>query len=142
MIFSVTVEVLRRPWAKRQQLVEEAAGYLYDVHLAARDSRVFDYEKFLEGTTNFHSRLVHLCLSRPAHSVRLIIPALLGAAQNISLIEHAIEVSGYVVDRAGRWKSADHSAQAIADQWPEFVLGPDSPLTILTPDMQCTFFAA
>jgi len=142
MVLSVTVEVLRRPWAAKQQSIDRSAGYLYDVQIGARDGCQFDYERFLEGTARFHTRLAHLCLSQRANSVRLTIPALLGANEIVGLVEYAIEISGYVVDRAGRWQPGDHSAQAIADQWPEFVLGPSNPLTFLTPDTPCTFFAA
>ena len=142
MVLSVTVEVLRRPWAERCPSVDGAAGYLYDVNIFARNGREFDYPQFLEGTANFHRHVVHVCLSSPGNSVRLTIPALLGSKDIISMVERAMEIAGYTVDRGSSWRLIHHSVQALADQWPEYVLGPENPLTFLTPGMECTFFAA
>jgi hypothetical protein len=142
MLLSVTVEVLRRPWAARQPVVDGAKGYLYDVNIFARNGREFDYPRFLEGTVGFHPRLVHVCLSNSADSVRLTIPALLGSKDIIRMVERAIEIAGYTVDRRSSWRLTHRSAQALADEWPEYVIGPDNPLTFLGPRMECTFFAA
>jgi hypothetical protein len=30
----------------------------------------------------------------------------------------------------------------LADEWPEYVLGPSNPLTFLDPEMKCSFFGA
>jgi hypothetical protein len=34
------------------------------------------------------------------------------------------------------------AAKRTADEWPEYVLGPDDPLEFLTPEMRCSFFGA
>jgi len=140
MVLSVTVEVLRRPWAEIASSVDGTAGYLYDVHLGARDGREFDYPSYLKNTARIHPRLVHLCLYNTANTVRLTIPALLGAQDIINLVEEALEVARYAVYRGARSHPGYQTVQGLADQWPEFVLGPENPLTFLSPDMPCTFF--
>lgn len=141
LVIAVTVEVLYRPWAKRTITVDGSSGYLYDVRLSAHRERVFDYPEFLEGTRSIHPRLVHLCLDGFAGSVRLTIPTLLGAKQAIAIVERCVEVAGYALGGGVR-KSNTGAVQQLADDWPEFVLGPDNPLTFLTPGMPCTFFNA
>ena len=32
------------------------------------------------------------------------------------------------------------SADRLAEEWPEYVLGPSNPMTFLCPDMPCSFF--
>lgn len=142
MILSVTVEVLRRPWRAKQRVVDGAAGYLYDVQIIAREGREFDYERFLEGTSKVHSHLAHICLCTSAGVARLTIPSLLGSEKIIAIVTHALDVARYVVDRRGSPRPGSLSAKELAKQWPEFVLGPDNPLTFLSPEMPCTFFAA
>jgi len=142
MVLFVTVEVLRRPWAERKPSADGAAGYLYYVHIGAREGREFDYARFLDATANFHPRLVHICLENSARSVRLTIPALLGSNVIIGIVQRATEVAGYTVDRGASWSLTHRTVQALADDWPEYVLGPDNPLTFLDPGMPCTFFNA
>jgi hypothetical protein len=141
LVIAVTVELLHRPWAEWTTAPDARPGYLYDVRLTARRERVFQYPEFLESTRSIHPQLVHLCLDAFAKSVRLTIPALLGAKQVIAIVERLLEVAGYVV-WGGRRDPDDHAVQRLADEWPEFVLGPDNPLTFLTPEMPCTFFNA
>jgi hypothetical protein len=141
LIVGVTVETLRRPWVNAPaKLADRAEGYLYNVHLSARDSRRFDYRQFLKATRHLHCRLVHLCLDRLAVSVRLTIPAVLAADTIIRIIEQAIEVAGYTVNRGPVFDLEGKSVQRLSEDWPEYILGPDNPLTFLAPDMPCTFF--
>lgn len=142
LILSVTVEVLRRPWAERTRPIDGAAGYLYDVRIGARDGREFDYARFLDHTVGLQPHLVHICLENSARSVRFTIPALLGSSATIGIVERAIEVAGYTVDRGGAWNLTLRTVQALADAWPEYILGPDNPLAFLDPGMRCTFFNA
>jgi hypothetical protein len=86
-----------------------------------------------------HQHLAHLTLDSFAHSVRLTMPAMLGAEHIIKIVNRALEVAGYTVQRSAR-DPEDRSVQLLADEWPEYVLGPDNPLTFLSPEMKCTFF--
>jgi hypothetical protein len=140
LVIAITVEVLRRPWAARPQQVDGTAGHIYDVRFFARNGRKLDYPVFLESTRHFHPHLAHICLDSSENMVRLTIPTLLGSAKVIEIVDRALEVAGYVVDRSRN--PIAPNADDLADQWPEFVLGPKNPLTFLTPRMKCTFFNA
>jgi hypothetical protein len=139
LILAVTVEGLQRPWAEYVSSFAAAPGYFYDINIHARDGRVFDYASFLSGTKGVHNDLTHLCLSNMDNHVRLTLPCVLGKDRVIEIIEACLETGGYTVSR-GHYRQGQ--AQRIADQWPEYVLGPDNPLTFLTPDMECSFFGA
>jgi hypothetical protein len=142
MVLAVTVETLRRPWVRAAaETIEGTSGYLYDIHMTARDRR-FDYRRFLQGTKRIHPHVVHLCLDNSAQAVRLTVPAILGATAVIKILERVIEVAGYVVERGPVFDLEGKSAQRLSEEWPEYVLGPENPLTFLGPDMPCTFFAA
>jgi hypothetical protein len=137
LVIAVTVEVLRRPWAAWSQQVDGKAGHIYDVRLMARDRR---YPTFLQSTRAFHSHLTHLCLDSSENMVRLTIPALLGSAKVIEIVDRALDVARHVVDRSRN--PIAPTAEDLSDEWPEFVLGPAHPLSFLTPEMKCTFFNA
>lgn len=142
LVVSVTVETIRRPWAEKASAVDGASGYLYDIHLGGRNGRTFDYVEFLRGTTPIHSHLAHICLSSSQDLVRLTVPALLGSHEVIRIVEAALEVASYTVSRAGTHLIGYRSVQDLADHSPEFILGPENPLTFLSTRMACTFFAA
>lgn len=142
MICSATVDVLRRPWAELVQPVCGTAGYLYDVRIAAREMRTYNYRQFLDQTKDFHSHVVHLCLDSLASAVRLTLPAVLGEQRIVSIIQRAMEVATNTVRRRPMAQMNGTSVQQFSDECPEFVLGPDNPLTYLDPDMPCTFFNA
>ncbi len=140
MVYAVTVECLRRPWAATAMRVEGVQGYLYDVNVAARNQRTYDYLRFLEGTRGVHRHLVYLCLDRFAGSVRLTIPAILGAGRVIEIIERVIDVTKYTIRPSPMLGLEDPSVQHLSEEWPEYILGPDNPLTFLSPEMPCAFF--
>lgn len=106
----------------------------------ARDGRKFDYSAFLDNTRALHPHLVHLCLGSMENSVRLTIPALLGSAKVIEIVDRALDVARNVVDRSR--DPIASPAEELASEWPEFVLGPKNPLSFLDPEMKCTFFNA
>lgn len=141
MVVSVTVEILRRPWAEKVASVDGAPGYLYDIHLGSRGGRTFDYRGFLNGIAHLNSHFVHICLSNSRDLVRLTVPATLGSQRVIAIVDHALEVAGYTVSRVESPLYGYRSVQEFTDHKPEFILGPQNPLTFLSPDMPCTFFA-
>jgi hypothetical protein len=133
---SVTVEVLCRPWTKWTTPVSGKEGFLYNIHIGARKSRTFDYNRLLQSTSGLHKHLVHLCLDNQFQSVRLTLPAVLGAERIIAIVEKVIDASGYCISSGVRLQAA----QVLADSWPEYVLGPENPLAFLDPEMECSFF--
>lgn len=68
-----------------------------------------------------------------------MIPAVLGSERVIPIVERCLEVAGYEATRS-HWQQ--DKAKRIADEWPEYVLGPEDPLEFLKPGMPCSFFAA
>jgi hypothetical protein len=140
LVIAVTVELLQRRWAEYSAQPGGKAGYIYDVNLTARRERNFDYLAFLERTRSIHSHIVHLCLSEFENHIRLTIPSVLGSAKVIELVDHCFDAAASEVRPSG--SSTNSSAQDLADEWPEYVLGPKNPLTFLAPGMKCAFFAA
>lgn len=140
MILSLQIQILRRPWAEVQRRANGQAGYLYDVQLFPRDQRTYNSKKFLEATHSVHPHLVHICLDNLVGSVRVTIPAVLGADKLIQIIERLIDVTGYTIRRGQTGNMSDSYVQRLAEEWPEFVLGPENPLTFLGPDNPCAFF--
>lgn len=152
LVISATFEVMRRPWLKSRapKQVSGKYGYLYDVTLAARNSRRFDYSLFLNNTKSVHQRLCHICLANFSDIIRFTIPTSLGREDIIDIIQTLIEAAQYSV-RPGRdsfvfEKPSETGSRQLnmvdtfAEKWPEYVLGPSNPLTFLGPDMPCSFF--
>ncbi|MCJ7631351.1 Swt1 family HEPN domain-containing protein [Candidatus Bathyarchaeota archaeon] len=142
MKFMVTIEIVKRLWADPAPHVDGSQGYLYDACISARHQRSFDYRRLLEDTRVVHPHLVYLCLDKFVVSVRITIPAVLGSKRVIELIKKVIKVAEYTINPYQRLVESDDSVQRLADEWPEFILGPENPLTYLGPDMPCVFFAA
>jgi hypothetical protein len=140
IVVSMTVEVLRRPWVGWLHQVDGKPGSMYDVQFHARDGHKFDYGAFLHNTRAIHPHVAHFCLGSLENSVRITIPALLGSAKVIEIVDRVFDVARSVVDRYPRPLATP--AEQLADDWPEFVLGPKDPLSFLTPGMKCTFFNA
>ena len=154
LIVSITFEVIRRQWlnSTRPSQVAGKYGYLYDVTLGARNGRRFDYPRFLEYTRLIHPRLCHICLDSLEGRIRVTIPTILGKAVIIKIVESLIEVARSCL-RHGRESvgfeqlseqgHTNHQmlmVDSLAEQWPEYVLGPSNPLTFLDPNMPCSFF--
>ena len=150
LLVSVEVNVLCREWLKSPAMdeVADGTGYLYDAKLAARNRQRFDYSRFLKATEHMHSSLCHICLDNSARTLRLTIPAILGATIVIDIYERLIGAAESALCPAVPWtyKEAvgepgnETWADAFAEQYPEYVLGPSNPLTFLGPDMPCSFF--
>lgn len=136
---TVTVEVLLRPWATWSTPVAGKDGMLYEVTIYIRHIRHLEYDRFLKGTQDLHKHFVHVCLDSVAKEIRMTIPAILGADRIISIVERLVEVARHCI-APGEWPPYKGSIQSLADSWPEYVLGPENPLTFLSPDQHCSFF--
>jgi hypothetical protein len=137
LVIGVTVNVQRRPWVKWSH-VDGEPGFLYDVRLHAQDGRQFNYKRLLEDTKAVHPHIVHILLDTFGNFVRLTIPAKVGSQKVIELVERFVEVGRYNVSR--QIAPSARSAEKIATEWPEYVVGPKNPLSFLDPDMPCSFF--
>lgn len=149
---AVTVGVLRRPWLRAQQpqSIMGRPGFLYDVSLVARNSRIFDYPAFLRSTRRLHAHVCHICLDATRNTIRLTVPSICGKAVVLPLLEELVEAAQRCLrPDFGRRDFANFDAEVsasrsavdkIALEWPEYVLGPTNPLTFLDPSMRCKFF--
>jgi hypothetical protein len=140
-LLNVTVEVLCRPWATWKSPVAGSEGFLYDVNIGARHGRVFDFARLLKSTSRVHEHCVHICLDNLFGSFRVTLPAVLGADRVIEIVERFLEVSTSCLSYSHRGQGPEGAAQSLADTWPEYVLGPENPLTFLAPEMPCSFFS-
>jgi hypothetical protein len=132
------VGVQRRPWVS-QGLKPGAAGYVYDFHMWAQDGRGFEMKRLLDETQPLHKHLIHLCLGSDVASIRFTVPSLLGPDLIIMIVE-GIHAAAVNLVRRGREELDPEGMNALAREWPEYVLGPENPLTFLGPGMECSFF--
>lgn len=141
--FGVSVAATVRPWAKWTEPVAGNKGIFYDVRIYLRGSRrrYFDYQNWLENTRRLHQHIAHICLEDRADSIRVTIPAILGEQRVIEVLDHMIDIARSSA-RPGEWPSHKGTIKNISDEWPEYVLEQQHPLTLLTRDMPCSIFEA
>lgn len=133
----LSVRAQQRPWAADPFEAGKPGG-LYDLYLFAQDGRAFDLPRFLEATQRRHKHLVHLGLESDGASVRLTIPSVLGATGVIEVAQYFYDAA---VNASRRGRSFDAATtNALADRWPEYVIGSNNPLTFLATGMPCSFF--
>jgi hypothetical protein len=142
MKYMVTIETLKRVWAKTASQVDGSKGYLYDIRIHARDQRIYDYRRLLEDTQDIHQHFVHICLDKYRNSIRVTVPAIIGSETVIKLVKRLIKITGYTIHPGPQdLDESDNSVQILSEEWPEFILGPENPLTFLGPGMPCRFFS-
>lgn len=139
-VVAMTVEVTRRAWADPGDRPEGRPGWYYDATLHAQDGRCFDLPRLLKTSRRLHPHVAHLMLGHGSESFRLTLPAILGAPRVIELLETFHDLAMNAVRRGPNPLAPD--PDALAAEWPEYVLGPMDGLAYLAPDMPCTFFAA
>lgn len=137
--FAVTIEVLSMPWATWSVPVAGQQGFLYDVTIYARGQSHLSYPEILRSTRSLHQHIVHICLDGGAKLLRFTVPVCLGEAKVTEIIE-AFDDAARNNLRPGLDVRPDGAVQAYADTLPEYVLGPQNPLSFLTPGMPCAFF--
>ncbi|MBW7996825.1 MAG: hypothetical protein FVQ81_09725 [Candidatus Glassbacteria bacterium] len=143
MLISVTIEMLRRPWLKARLAAQIAGkyGYLYDVHIGARQNRAFDYANLLSNTKRLHEHCCHIFLDAYAGTLRLTIPSVLGAAVITDTIHRFVEMARHAL-RPSHAPLPGEDVASVVRTWPEYLLGPDHPFSFLGPDMPCTMFGS
>lgn len=135
---SMDVTLQGRPWASSFNPKSNPQGILYDCKIIAEGQRGFDYEAFLEKSRDQHRHMVHICLDSFADTVRLTIPAVLGAPSIIGILERMLEIAANSVGPQQGNQAA--AIQNLARKWPEYVIDDQNPLSFLAPDMPCSFF--
>lgn len=139
-VVAMVVNVTTRPWAAAQVSPDGQPGHFYDVTLMAQDRRVFDLPSLLDSTRRLHPHVAHLILDGLGTMVRLTLPSVLGATQVIAIIDEFYDRARSAVGWSSNAFGRD--TDALASEWPEYVMGPRDPLSFLDPDMPCTFFGA
>lgn len=139
--FGVSVAVTMQPWAEWAKPIAGREGFLYDVTLILRGSQRwhFDLPQLLKNTRRLHKHFVHICLDEKADDIRLTIPAVLGEARIIEVLERMINMARSCA-YPGEWPRYKGTVKAVAKAWPEYVLEPGHPLTVLTSGMPCSIF--
>ena len=153
---SVKIDILRRDWLQSEPPEQIAGkhGYLYSVTIFPRRDRRIDHSRFLSFTLPIHSHICHVCLNHAPCSVRVTLPAVLAKTALIEIVERLVQAAQDALrpERVHRHFQANLqsgvdptereriSADRLADEWPEYVIGPSNPLTFLCPDMPCSFF--
>jgi len=140
--YDMIIEVLCRPWAQWTIPVTGKEGFLYDIRIHARQSRLLDYKQFLTQTSPLHLHFGHICLSDDFRWLRLTLPAILGAKRIIEILDEVDRALLYCLSQSVGGSQQEGAAQRLADSWPDYVLGPGHPLAFLTPDMPCSIFGA
>lgn len=138
-LLTVTVQVLRMPWAEWATPIAGREGFLYDLHIYARGRHNQDFARLLEYTKPLHRHVVHLRLDGGQKSFQVTIPAVLGKELVVRIITKFHDVVLNTL-RPGVDMEADGKVQLLADSQPEYVLGPSHPMTFLTPEMPCSIF--
>ncbi len=153
---SVKIDILRREWLESRPPDQIAGeyGYLYSVTIFPRRDERIEHSQFLSSTQPTHPHVCHVCLGYAPSSVRVTLPAILAKTALIEIIESLIQAAQNALRPEhvrGHFQSDLQSgidpiereriqADRVADEWPEYVIGPSNPMTFLCPDMPCSFF--
>jgi len=135
----VTVEVLSMPWAEKSLPISGQKGFLYDVTIFVRGQEHLNYRRLLQSTIALHYHIVYICLGASEDSFRFTVPACLGTSKITTIVEGFYNAArnSLISDRS---TISVEAIQAFADMQSEYVLGPQNPMTFLTPDCPCEFF--
>ena len=148
-----SLKLLKRPWSdtpKDFSQVIGQPGYFYDLNIHCYDNSTFNYDELLKRTASLHNSALYLMLDGFRDNLRIILPSVLGKDNLITLFDAFIDASANNIwPGAANQSFSDEevennikAVQSIADKWPEYVLGPENPLTFLEPEMECLFFSA
>lgn len=138
--YIVSINSLRRRWAKKVEVIDGASGFIYDVSIHLRDNKQFDYSRFLTEASKFKSDIIHICLEKYSSTVRVTIPAIIGSEKVCGIIDKLVRITENSIILQRPIHDDDQTIQELSEKWPEYVLGPNNPLTFLGPDMPCSFF--
>lgn len=135
LVVGLEVNKSYRPWFDANATNADNSGIFYDLSLLSLD-RKFDVPRLLESTRRIHQHLVTVDFDRHSSRVRIVVPAVLGFEKVIEIGTEVVKWAGNAVNRG--ISPVDH--KKLANDWPEYVLSDDDPMSFLDPDMPCPFF--
>ena len=138
--YIVSINSIRRRWAEKAEIIDKTSGYIYDFNIHLRDNRQFNYSNFLEASSKFKADIIHICLDTFSSSIRVTIPSVIGSNKVCEIIDDLIVFSENAIIFKHHINNDDQFVQRLSEEWPEYVVGPKSPLTFLAPGMPCSFF--
>lgn len=138
--YILSINLARRRWAEVSPRIDGAPGYIYNVNIHLRENRQFDYSKFLISSSKFKADIIHIFLDTFSNAVRVTIPAVIGSPKVCEIIDELIRITENSMTLHRPINIGDKVVQKLSENWPEYVIGPDNPLSFLGPDMPCSFF--
>ena len=151
--FEIRIDIVRRLWINApidSSQVIGCPGFFYDLNIHEHEGRDFDYKEILKSTQSLHEHILYISLSSSGRHVGVLLPSLLGKEILIVIIRAFIDAAANNLiprrpDISLSMESAEKAideVENIADQWPEYVIGPKNPISFLDSDMECSFFGA
>lgn len=138
--YIVSINSSRRRWAKKSVEITGTQGYIYDVNISLRDNWKFKYPELLTATNKFKADVIHICLDAFSDTFRVTIPAVIGADAVCGIVDSLINITENSITVHHAINSDVDTVQKLSEEWPDYVIGPENPLTYLGPDMPCSFF--
>jgi hypothetical protein len=160
---NVMVKYSYRPSAKGTGFPQKGRLYHLTFSVTAGNQRSLDYQKILKYSKAFHPMVVYIILDAFQHSLEVSIPALystteiLKAAEcfyhacgNLFTFSYRDQIEERIAKRresAGdnpieEYEAFNRPFEAIAAQWPHYVIPPGHPFAVLGPDCPCSLFEA
>ncbi|AEJ01304.1 hypothetical protein Nit79A3_1472 [Nitrosomonas sp. Is79A3] len=138
--YILSINLIKRWWANKLEVIEKTPGYIYDVQIYLRNNQQFDYGDFLEFFSKFKREILHICLDTFSSNIRVTIPVVIGSKRACEIIDELIKYAENSMSVQHSINCDDQSVQRLSEKWPEYILGPKNPLTFLGPGMPCSFF--
>jgi hypothetical protein len=147
----VRFDIISRHWSTKPKDfngVIGKPGFFYDLRIQAITDKSFRYIDFLKNTKSLHPNVTLIALNDFGDNIRIILPSLLDKDELINTFDSFIYSAEYCLRLVNSEKDLSDEAfeertnqvQAIADQWPEYIIGPRNPISFLEPEMECSFF--
>lgn len=140
--YGVSIGISKRLWANSTENITDASNCLLHLSIMTMNRRHFEYPLFLNRVVHLSSDIVHISLSDLSDGIRVTIPVKNGTKENISLIKELIDHAVYSI-RLSHIENVEENSlyvQRLSKKYPEYILGPDNPLTFLSSDCPCSFF--
>jgi hypothetical protein len=142
--------------ADKSRFPAKGGLYHFIFSLTPNSRRSLDYRKILESSQSYHRMTAYIILDSFQSTLRLSIPALYSAGQIIEAAECFYDACGKMLtisyrdhvttpaedDPFSEYEAFNRPFQAIASEWPHYVIPPGHPFEVLSPDCPCRFFEA
>ena len=136
----LTISFAKRPWTKRGPFNKR--DYLYHFNFMSANQKIMmEYDRILKRTKRYHSDCIHIMLDNFHHQLGVTVPVCIEKNRIKELVETFYESCrcdsrpGSIDPDKGKSRNTK-----LLEEWPEYILPGDNPLTFLCPDMPCNFF--